>query len=58
MDYYACKCCSFNDEFELCAECSKWLDSVGTTIEKHINEFKPVVHVNRWLNRKNKQTQK
>ena len=28
----------------LCEECSKWMDSVETTIEQHINEFKPVVH--------------
>ena len=33
MDYYVCKCCSFTDEFVLCEECSKWLDSVETTME-------------------------
>ena len=32
MDYYVCKCCSVNDEFVLCEECSKWMDSVETTM--------------------------
>ena len=34
------------------------MDGVETTIEKHINEFKPVVHAKRLLNRKNKQKTK
>ena len=48
--YYYCKCYSFNDELILCKDCSKWVDSVGTTIEKHLNEFEPVVHAKRWKN--------
>ena len=26
----------------------KLIDNVGTTIEKYLNEFKPVVHAKRW----------
>ena len=42
----------FTDEMLLCEECSKWVDDVETTIEKHLNEFKPVVHAKRWKNNK------
>ena len=38
MEYYCCKCYSFNDEFILCKELSEWVDSVETDIEKHLNE--------------------
>jgi hypothetical protein len=39
MEYYYCKGYYFDDEFILCKECSKWLDDVETTIEKHLTEF-------------------
>ena len=57
MDYYVCKCCPFNDEFELCAECSKWMDSVETTIENIYMSLNQWFHVKRWLGRKNKHKQ-
>ena len=43
----------FNDELILREECNKWVDDVETTIEKHLNEFKPVVHAKIWKNNKN-----
>ena len=39
MEYYYCKGYYFDDESILCEECSKSLDDVETTIEKHLNEF-------------------
>ena len=39
---------SLLNEFILCEECSKFVDNVETTIEKHLNEFQPVVHAKRW----------
>jgi len=58
MEYYCCKCYYFSDELILCEECCEWVDDVETTIEKHLNEFKPVVHAKRWKNNKNNQIQK
>ena len=43
-----CKCYWFNDELILCEGCNKWVDDVETSIEKHLNEFKPVVQAKRW----------
>ena len=59
MKYNCCTCYSFNDEYILCNECSKWVDNVEATIEKkHLNEFKRVVHAKRWKNnKKNKHQQ-
>jgi len=37
----------FNAELILCEECNKCVDDVETTIEKHLKEFKPVVHAKR-----------
>ena len=54
--YYCCKC-SFNDALILCKECNKWVDDVETTIEKHLNEFKPVVNAKRWKNNKKNKNQ-
>ena len=54
MEYYCCKCYSFNDEYILCKECSTWVDNVETTVEKkHLNEFKPVVHAKIWNKNQN-----
>ena len=50
--YYYCACYYFNDELILCEECCKWVDDVETTIEKHLNGFKPVVHSKRWKSNK------
>ena len=41
-----------------CVECSEWSDKVETTIEKHVNEPKAVVHAKRWKNNKNNKNQK
>jgi len=58
MEYYYCKGYYFDDEFILCKECSKWLDDVETTIEKHVNAFKPVVSCKRWkMDQKKNQNQ-
>ena len=46
----------FNDELILCEECSKWVVGVETCIEKHLNEFKPVVNARRWKNNTNKKS--
>ena len=46
--YYSCKCYCFNDELILCEGCNKWVDDVEPSIEKHLNEFKPVVQAKRW----------
>ena len=55
---YYCKFFYFNDELILCEECPTWVDNVETTIEKHLHEFKPVVHAKRWKkNNKKKQHQ-
>ena len=43
--YYYCKCYHFNDEFILCDERNKWINDVEETIEKHLNEFRPVFHM-------------
>ena len=58
MEYFCCKCYYFNDEFIVCKECSTWIDNVETTIAKHLNEFKPVVHCRRWKNKKKSETKK
>ena len=51
MEYYYCKMLCF----QLCEECSKWVDGAETTIEKQLNAFKPVVHPKiRKNNKKNK----
>ena len=42
----------------LCKECNEWVDDVETTIEKHLNEFEPVVHAKRWKNKKKNKDQK
>ena len=47
-----------NDELVLCKECSKWVDDVETIIEKHLNEFKPLVHCRRWKSNKKNKSQK
>ena len=52
--YYCCKCVFFQDELILCDECNKWVNDVELTIEKHLNEFKPVFHAKRLKNKKNK----
>ena len=44
----------FQDELKLWEECSKRVDGVEATIEKHLNEFKPVCNAKRWKNNKNK----
>ena len=57
--YYCCKCYHINDELILCDECNKWDTDVETTIEKHFNEFKQVLHAKRWKkNNKKNQHQK
>ena len=33
MDYYLRKCGYVNDEFALCGECSKWMDSVEQLLD-------------------------
>ena len=38
------------DGLVLCEECCKWIDDVETTVDKHLNEFKPVVHAKTWKN--------
>ena len=48
----------FKDELILRDECSKWADDVEATIEKHLNEFKPVFHARKWKNNKNNKDQK
>jgi len=48
----------FNDELILCEECSKWVGGVETCIEKHLNEFKPVVNARRWKNNEKNKNQK
>ena len=40
----------FQDELILCDECDKWVNDVGETIEKHLNEFKPVLHAKKMEN--------
>jgi hypothetical protein len=42
----------------LCEGCNKWVGDVKTSIEKHVNEFKPVVNAKRWKNNKNNKNQK
>ena len=54
---YCCKC-YFTDELILCEECSKWVYDVETTIEKHSNEFKPVLNAKIWKNNKKNKSQK
>ena len=45
----------FQDELILCDECEKRINGVEETIDKHLNEFKPVYHARRWkTNEKNK----
>ena len=48
----------FNDGLILCEECNNRVDDVETTIEKHLNEFKPVVHAKRWKNNKKNRNKK
>ena len=55
--YYCCRC-YFLNELILCQECSKWVDDVESTIEKHSSEFKPVVHDKIWKNNKNNKNKK
>ena len=57
MGHY-CKFYPFNDEYILYKECSKLVDTVETTIEKYLNEFKPVVHCRIWKNKQKNQIQK
>ena len=54
---YYCKCYSCKYEVILCKECSKLVAVVETTIEKHLNQLKPVVNAKRWKNNKNNQKQ-
>ena len=42
----------FQDELILCDECNKWVNDVGESIEKHLNEFKPVFYARRWKRNK------
>ena len=37
---------------------NKFVDDVETTIEKHLNEFKPVVHAKIWKNHEKNKNQK
>ena len=48
----------FQRELIFVEECSKWINDVEETIEKHLNEFKPVFHAKRLKNNKNNKTQK
>ena len=52
---YYCKCDSFDDDYILRKECSRWIADVETSNAKHTNEFKPGVHATRWKmnNKKN-----
>ena len=56
--YYCCKCDFFQDELILRDVCNKWVNDVEETIEKHLNEFKPVFHAKGWKNNKNNKNQK
>ena len=46
-----------NDELILCKECNTWVDDVETSVEKHLDEFKPGVNAKRWKNNKNNNNQ-
>ena len=56
--YYCCQYYFFKNELILCAECDTWANDVEETIEKHRNDFKPVLNVKRWKNNKNNKNQK
>ena len=56
--YYYCQCDIFQDELIWCEECDKWINAVEEAIEKHLNEFKPVYHAERWKNNKSNKNQK
>ena len=43
--YQACTCYDFDGEYVLCEECIKWMDCVEAHVEKHLNEFKPIVQI-------------